>query len=147
MAPLRSVVPGSNFLPDGEIGIVTQQCECKWRASCTNFEPRPPSPSQYECDRSRSGQLAARSSHSARYDGCVRTRAGKSAHLPVRPYCPAPRTKIFLFFRIANQSIGLPSRPTQGGVAQRQQRGAGMRWTRMAQLTRAPDADGEVVWS
>jgi hypothetical protein len=39
------------------------------------------------------------------------------------------------------------SRPIQRGVAQRHQRGAGMRWTRMALLTRALEADGEIVWS
>ncbi len=38
-----------------------------------------------------------------------------------------------------------PSRPIKRGVAQRHQRGAGMRWTRMALLTRALEADGEVV--
>jgi hypothetical protein len=37
----------------------------------------------------------------------------------------------------------VPSR----GVAQRHQRGAGMRWTRMALLTRALEVDGEIVWS
>jgi hypothetical protein len=40
-----------------------------------------------------------------------------------------------------------PSCPTQRGVAQRHQRGTGMRWTRMAPLTKALEADGEVVWS
>src|SRR5450432_150553 len=33
------------------------------------------------------------------------------------------------------------------GVAQRHRRGTGMRWTRTAPLTKAPDADGEGVWS
>jgi hypothetical protein len=40
MAPLRSVVPGSNFLPDAEIDIGTRKCQIKQRASCINFEPR-----------------------------------------------------------------------------------------------------------
>jgi hypothetical protein len=40
----------------------------------------------------------------------------------------------------------LPSRPIQRGVAQGHQCGAGMRWTRMALLTRALDVDGEIVW-
>ena len=39
-----------------------------------------------------------------------------------------------------------PSRPTEGRWPSSLTRG-GMRWTRMALLTRALDADGEVVWS
>jgi len=33
------------------------------------------------------------------------------------------------------------------GVSRSSQARGGMRWTRMALLTRVPDADGEVVWS
>jgi hypothetical protein len=39
------------------------------------------------------------------------------------------------------------SRPTQRGVAQRHGTLGGMRWTLMALLTKALEADGEVVWS
>jgi hypothetical protein len=33
------------------------------------------------------------------------------------------------------------------GVSRSSRARGGMRWTRMVLLTRAPDADGEVVWS
>src|SRR4051812_44016493 len=37
--------------------------------------------------------------------------------------------------------------PQEGRFAVVTDVGRGMRWTRMVQLTRAPDADGEVAWS
>ena len=40
----------------------------------------------------------------------------------------------------------LPSRPTKGALRNVTTRG-GMRWTRRVPLTRALEADGEVVWS
>ena len=44
-------------------------------------------------------------------------------------------------------AIGGVPRPQEGRIAIVTDVGCGMRWTRMALLTRAPDADGEVVWS
>ena len=58
-----------------------------------------------------------------------------------------PGAKIFLFSRSRDAAIFLAIPSHQRGVAQRHQRGAGMRWTRMALLTRAFEADGEIVWS
>jgi hypothetical protein len=43
-------------------------------------------------------------------------------------------------------SDGVP-RPQEGRFAIVTDVGRGMRWTQMVLLTRAPDADGEVVWS
>ena len=61
--------------------------------------------------------------------------------------CQAPSTKIILFSRIDNRAI-YPVIPShREGRCATYQRGAGMRWTRMALLTRTPDADGEIVWS
>jgi hypothetical protein len=40
---------------------------------------------------------------------------------------------------------GVP--PDERGVSRSSRTRGGMRWTRMALETRAPDADGEVVWS
>src|SRR5688572_20027336 len=68
----------------------------------------------------------------------------RANHLKVRQ---ALRVKIFRFSEVENQIISLPSRPIQMGVAQGRQCGTGMRWTRMALLTRAPEADGKDVWS
>jgi hypothetical protein len=67
--------------------------------------------------------------------------------------CLVLRVKIFLFFRIFTCGLTQitfkfpPSRPTQRGVRDRHGRGAGIRWTRMAPLTKALEADGESVWS
>ncbi len=54
-------------------------------------------------------------------------------------YFGFPETKIDLYL--------CPSRPTQEGRCATYRRGAGKRWTWMARLTRAPEADGEIVWS
>jgi hypothetical protein len=37
--------------------------------------------------------------------------------------------------------------PLRGALRERHERGMGMRWTLTVLLTRAPDADGEDVWS
>ena len=36
--------------------------------------------------------------------------------------------------------------PIEGALRNGHQRGTGRRWTRIAPLTRAPEADGEIVW-
>ena len=36
--------------------------------------------------------------------------------------------------------------PFRGALRKGHRCGAGMRWTRMALLTRAPEVDGEIVW-
>jgi hypothetical protein len=61
--------------------------------------------------------------------------------------CPALFAKIFWFSERPNQ-VYIPTIPshTEGRCATSRTR-SGMRWTRMVHLTRAPDADGEVVWS
>jgi hypothetical protein len=58
-----------------------------------------------------------------------------------------PIFRIFLDPDRKSPSYPPPSRPTQRGVAQRHETRGGMRWTRTARLTGAPDADGEVAWS
>jgi hypothetical protein len=75
--------------------------------------------------------------------------SGKSLrpHAVICWRCPAPSAKIFLFFRSANQAYDLPSRPTQRGDSRSSRTRGGLRWTRMALLTKAPEADGEGVWS
>ena len=87
---------------------------------------------------------------------------GAALLYPPTPLCDYPTGKSVRFIRshvkplaqkyfcLSEMQIRLyewPSRPIQRGVAQRHQRGAGMRWTRMALLTRALEADGEIVWS
>ena len=47
--------------------------------------------------------------------------------------------------QITSTTLAVLSR--KRGVAQRHQRGMGMRWTRKALVTKAPDADGKGVWS
>jgi hypothetical protein len=55
--------------------------------------------------------------------------------------------KYFCFTEFEISLYQHPSRPIQMGVAQGRQCGTGMRWTRIALLTRAPEADGKDVWS
>ena len=55
--------------------------------------------------------------------------------------------KYFCFPEVETGLYLFASRPIKRGVAQRTGAGRGMRWTGMARLTRAPEADGEVVWS
>ena len=66
---------------------------------------------------------------------------------PASRACPVPAEKIFWFSEIANQSISMsiPSHLRGGSRSSRTR--DGMRWTRMVLLTRALEADGEVVWS
>ena len=54
--------------------------------------------------------------------------------------------KYFCFTEIRIELYVSPSRPIQRGVAQGHQCGTGMRWTRMALMTRVPEVDGEIVW-
>ena len=54
--------------------------------------------------------------------------------------------KYFCFTESQIRLYQHPSRPTQRGIAQGHQCGTGMRWTLRALLTRAPGADGEIVW-
>ena len=60
--------------------------------------------------------------------------------------CQAPFKKIFLFYRNANQSYMSPRPVPPKGRSHRHETRGGMRWTQTVLLTRAPDADGEVVW-
>ena len=78
--------------------------------------------------------------------GCVTTR--RANHFGFTEVKVKPRhQKDFCFSEMESGLYQWPSRPIQRGVAQRHQRGAGMRWTRTALLTRALEADGEIVWS
>ena len=54
--------------------------------------------------------------------------------------------KYFCFPEYKSPLYSNPSRPTEGRWPSSSTRG-GMRWTRVALLTRAPNADGEIVWS
>jgi|SRR5665213_426296 len=59
------------------------------------------------------------------------------------PSCQALLTKIFRFSEYPNHPICLPVPSRKRGVAQRQETWGGMRWTRMALLTKALEADGK----
>ena len=60
--------------------------------------------------------------------------------------CPVRLAKIFPLRR-QPKSLPYLRRPVpQRGVSRSSRTWGGMRWTRMALLTRAPEADGEVVW-
>jgi hypothetical protein len=64
--------------------------------------------------------------------------------LPVQ----SPLTKIFRFTSDPNHfSIRGHPGPHKGAFRDRHERKVGMRWTRVARLTSALHADGEVVWS
>ena len=75
-------------------------------------------------------------------------RAVKMAdHAPDLPVVPICRDSPLLISTPNQQQNGhIPSR-SEGRFAIVTDVGCGMRWTRMVLLTRAPDADGEVVWS
>ncbi len=60
--------------------------------------------------------------------------------------CPAASRKIYRSARRPDQFYNSRISSTKGALATSRTRGE-MRWTRRAQLTLAPDADGEVVWS
>jgi hypothetical protein len=61
---------------------------------------------------------------------------------------PVSSAKIFSFSFHPNQShLSRYPAPQEGRFAIVTDVGCGMRWTRMVLLTRALEADGEVVWS
>jgi hypothetical protein len=68
---------------------------------------------------------------------------GKSVKLP-----SSPISKNFSLRSLVETALLIPpSRPDRGAFRDRHGRWCGMRWTLMVLLTRAPSADGEVVWS
>jgi hypothetical protein len=69
------------------------------------------------------------------------------AHALICPPCPAPPEKNILVFRNANHRYICPVLSHQEGRWPTSLTRGRMRWTRMALLTRAPEADGEDVWS
>jgi hypothetical protein len=81
-----------------------------------------------------------------RTDSTLSTPTGKSVLVIGNRVKPLVK-KYFCFTEMKNGLYQLPSRPNQWGVAQGHQCGTGMRWTRMALLTRALEADGKDVWS
>ncbi|MEI9924504.1 MAG: hypothetical protein WDN50_14075 [Bradyrhizobium sp.] len=72
---------------------------------------------------------------------------GKSMH-PALHRLSSPLVKNILIFR-SRKSVYIHGHPAsqEGRFAVVTDVGCGMRWTRMVLLTRAPEADGEVVWS
>ncbi len=72
---------------------------------------------------------------------------GKSMRLALNRLS-SPSGKNILIFR-NQKSVYIVSHPAsqEGRFAVVTDVGCGMRWTRMVLLTRAPEADGEVVWS
>ena len=60
-----------------------------------------------------------------------------------------PRAKIFRLPIAENPHYldNIPPRFSEGRIANVTRREAGMRWTRMCQVTIGADADGEIVWS
>jgi len=62
--------------------------------------------------------------------------------------CPALSAKIFLFsFEPNHLLIDANPCPMRGAFRDRHGVGRGKRWTREQRLTRAANADGEVVWT
>ena len=79
---------------------------------------------------------------------------------PIQQICPTGKSLPIIrnrvkplrekYFCFTELKIALyPSHPVplEGALRNGHQRGAGMRWTRMAPLTRALEADGKDVWS
>jgi hypothetical protein len=79
------------------------------------------------------------------YLGAKRTRRANQSFAPLAR-CLVLFEKIFLFFRNANQAMKSHPDPKEGRCATSSTRD-GSRWTLMALLTKALEADGEVVWS
>jgi hypothetical protein len=73
------------------------------------------------------------------FNGCPTGKSPKA--------CPAPSAKIFLFFRNKNHAIYRAVLSRSEGRSRSSRTRGGMRWTPRVLLTRAHEADGEVVWS
>ena len=72
---------------------------------------------------------------------------GKSMRLALNRLSSPSRKNILIFRN--RKSVYILAHPAsqEGRFAVVTDVGCGMRWTRMVLLTRAPEADGEVVWS
>jgi hypothetical protein len=68
-------------------------------------------------------------------------------HLALNRLSSPSRKNILIFRNSKSVYIHGHPVPQEGRFAVVTDVGGGMRWTRMVLLTRAPEADGEVVWS